>query len=213
VEHDDSAWSKRNAELAYLANTLVAGCSIQARRFSPQEASDAVIAACNLGLENWPPHWTAAPLPDDFLVNHDLVTAFQVGWTVLHREVGFYAAGRLSEILRELRSIDATTQRDLDMLVIQLMRWQKAGAPWRAQQALDVLAGLDTPAWAALVAMIDECPTLHAVVAATRDGQTRTVRASAFEFIAENSQIAAVRAFMEALPEALRAVNSYGSDV
>src|SRR2546426_10140002 len=44
-------------ELAYLANTLIAGCSIQARVFTPQEASDAAAAFCNLGLENWPHHW------------------------------------------------------------------------------------------------------------------------------------------------------------
>ena len=27
------------------------------------------------------------PLPDDFLVAHDLVSVFQVGWTVLHDDV------------------------------------------------------------------------------------------------------------------------------
>src|SRR5204863_4057398 len=38
-------------ELAYLANTLMAGCSLQARPFTQQEASDAAVALCNLGLE------------------------------------------------------------------------------------------------------------------------------------------------------------------
>ena len=71
------------AQLAYLANALVAGCSIQGRPFTPREASEAAAAICNLGLENWPPHWNEM----------DLVTAFQVGWTVLHRDVSILRCG------------------------------------------------------------------------------------------------------------------------
>ncbi len=52
--------------LAYLANAIIAGCSIQARPFAPQEASNAAVAVCNLGLEAWPGHWNDC----------DLVTAF-----------------------------------------------------------------------------------------------------------------------------------------
>jgi hypothetical protein len=87
----------------------MAGCSIQARPFTPQEASDGAVAVCNLGLENWPLHWLPAKarrvaeagmaLPDDFLVGHDLVSVFQVGWTVLHDDVCQYAAERLVEVL------------------------------------------------------------------------------------------------------------------
>ena len=57
---------------------------------------------------------------------------------------------------------------------------------------------------AVLVALIDECPVLHAGVGALRDSQTLSVSASDFEFISENSQIAAVREFMQSLPETLR---------
>src|SRR5262249_32223996 len=46
-------YSTRTEELAYLANTLLAGCSIQERPFTEREASDAAMAICNLGLENW----------------------------------------------------------------------------------------------------------------------------------------------------------------
>jgi hypothetical protein len=41
----------RSEELAYLANVLAAGCSIDGRRLRPVEAVRAAIAACNLGLE------------------------------------------------------------------------------------------------------------------------------------------------------------------
>jgi len=54
-DYDHAAYSMRTGELAFLANTLVAGCSIQRRPFTAPEAADAAAAVCNLGLENWPP--------------------------------------------------------------------------------------------------------------------------------------------------------------
>jgi hypothetical protein len=80
-EQSHAVYLTRTEELAYLTNAILAGCSIQARAFTVQEASDAAAAVCNLGLENWPPHWLEAPahpMPGDFLVGHDLVTVFQV---------------------------------------------------------------------------------------------------------------------------------------
>jgi hypothetical protein len=80
--------------------------------------------------------------------------------------------------------------------------WQ-AGAPWRARDALDVIATLDLLAWAVLLALIDECPALHAGVGASQDSRTRSVSATDFEFISENNQIASVREFMRSLLETL----------
>src|SRR5207248_1977580 len=54
LHHDEAAYFTRNRELAFLANTLLAGCSVQSRPFTPQEASDAAASICNLGLECWP---------------------------------------------------------------------------------------------------------------------------------------------------------------
>ena len=81
--------------------------------------------------------------------------------------------------------------------------WQ-VGAPWHARDALDVIAILDMPAWAALLGLIDECPVIHAGMGASQDSRTRAVSAIAFEFISENSQIASVRKFLQSLPETLR---------
>src|SRR5205085_7721777 len=96
-EIDPVAWSTRTEELAFLANALVAGCAIESRAFTPNEASDAAAAICNLGLENWPsaapPNGAATPgdrstaLPDNFLVGQDLIGVFQIGWTVLYEDV------------------------------------------------------------------------------------------------------------------------------
>jgi hypothetical protein len=199
-ERDEAAYSMRSQELAYLANTIVAGCSIQGRAFSAQEASDAAAAVCNLGLENWP----VQALPDDFLVGHDLVCVFQVGWKVLFEEVCMEAAERLVAVLSGLRCADGETQAGLRQLRIEMTKSWQAGTPWRARDALEVLAILDLPAWAALLGLIDECPVMHAVIRASRDAGARAVAASAFEFISENTQIASIREFMQSLPEMLR---------
>jgi hypothetical protein len=207
LDHDHAAYSARNEELAYLANTLMAGCSIQARPFTAQEASDAAIAICNLGLENWPPHWlpaNATEPPVSFLIDHDLVSVFQVGWKVLHDDVCMYAAEQLIGVLDRLRRHDREIQKGLDALRVELARQWQAGTPWRARDALDVIAILDILTWAAMLALIDECPSLHAGISASLDSRTRAVSASDFEFISENSQIASVREFMQSLPETLR---------
>jgi hypothetical protein len=206
LNQNPSAHSARNEELAYLANTLMAGCSIQARPFTAQEASDAVVAICNLGLQNWPTRWlpaNATAPPISFLIDQDLVSIFQVGWTVLHREVSMYAAEQLIATLDRMRCDDREIQAGLDALRIKMAKHWQAGAPWRARDEMDVIATLDLLAWAVLLALIDECPALHAGVAASQDSRTLSVSASDFEFISENNQIAPVREFMRSLPETL----------
>jgi hypothetical protein len=198
-ERDDRAGSTRTAELAYLANTLVAGCSIQRRPFTAREAADAVLAVCNLAIENRP-----GDVPDDFLVAHDLVSVFQAGWTVLHRDVAMFAAERLIETLRDLRSSDRDIQAGLNVLRFEMTKHWRAGAPWLAREALDVIVILDMPAWAALLGLIDECPVMHAAIGAAAGARPRAVSAAAFEFIAGNSQIASIHAFLRTLPDILR---------
>ena len=199
-----TAYGRRNEELTYIANTIMAGCSLQGRAFTAQEAWDAAAAICNLGLENWPPRWISAKsLPDNFLANHDLVTVFQVGWTVLHQDAGTYAAEHLLQVLAGLRCDDRDVQTGLNALSRKLATSCRAGMPWRARDEMEVLAILDTPAWAALLGLIDECPVLHATLHASRSSRTHSVSGSAFEFISENSQIASIREFIQSLPETL----------
>jgi hypothetical protein len=214
---DLAAYSTRTEEIAYLANAIVAGCSIQARAFTVEEASDATVAVCNLGLENWPVHWAAegpgrippavdagTNLPEDFLSHHDLISVFQVGWTVLYTNVAMHAAEQLIQFLTKVRHSDRQTQASIDALRIELARHWRDGTPWHARDALDVILLLDMPAWAALLGLIAECPVLHGAIAASSGSRTRAVSASAFEFISDNHQIAAVHQFVESLPAALR---------
>ena len=114
-----------------------------------------------------------------------------------------YAAKQLIGILSRLQHDDHEIQAGLTALRIEMSKQTQAGMPWLAREALDVMTTLDMPAWAALLGLIDECPVLHAGLAASRDPRTRAVSATAFEFISENRQIAAVREFMKALPATL----------
>ena len=175
-------------ELAYLANMIIAGCSIQARPFAPQEASNAAAAICNLGLEAWPRHWNDC----------DLIAAFQVGWTVLHRDVSMYTAERLMTVIAGLRCTDRDIQIRLHGLRRELARSVRDATPWRARNALEVIVMLDTPCWAALVALTDECPVLHAAIQGSRH-RSGSISPSDYEFISQRSDIAIVGEFMESL--------------
>jgi hypothetical protein len=210
-DHDAAAYAQRTRELAFLANTILVGCAIQARAFTEQEASDAAVAICNLGLENWPVSWldrsatdANAVLPVNFLVDRDLVGVFQVGWSVLYRRVCLAAADALSATLDTFRSINRETQRGLDQLAVRLLKDRQAGEPWLAHDELEILSTVDLPVWAAMLCFIDQCPVLHASVRAVLGARVRAFAPSAFEFIASNAQIAVARDFLDRLPEFLR---------
>jgi hypothetical protein len=205
---DYTKYLGRSRELAFLANTLTAGCSVQSRAFTAQEASDAAVGICNLGLEHWPARWpdaetrdAASPgelgltLPDAFLVDHDLVMAFEVGWAVLHQDVSLFVTEQLIATLAKLRSVDAEIRGELRALRRELVTQRDAGTPWRARSALDVIAMVDTPAWISLLGLLDECPVLPAAMTAILERQTGAVSATAFEFISTTAQIREIRAF------------------
>ena len=195
-ENNQAAYEERHGELAYLANALLAGCSIQARQFTAKEAADAAAAVCNLGL-------TRSLLPDDYLVSHDVIGIFQIGWTVLYEEVSMYAARTLIDIVRRMRYADKDIQRGLNTLRIAMRRQVQSGTPWRAEPSLDVISMLDQPAWAALAALIAECPVIHDALTASLTRRTGAIDTHAFTFIAGNAGIATVREFMVSLPERL----------
>jgi hypothetical protein len=76
------------------------------------------------------------------------------------------------------------------------------GAWSRARNALEAIMLLDAPAWAALAALIDECPTIHAAVGSA-GRSLRSIAADDRQFISRNSQIAMAREFLESLPATL----------
>jgi hypothetical protein len=205
---DETAYFTRSRELAFLANALLAGCSVQSRPFTPQEASDAAAGICNLGLEYWPARWpgVASPdaLPPDWLlIDHDLVTAFEVGWSVLHQDVSLFAAEQLIATLSDVDCVDPDILSGLVALRRTLVEQRDAGTPWRARDAAEVLAMLDMTAWISVLGLLDECPVLPAALSAVLEGRTTTVSPTAFDFISTAAQIGDVRLFMRKLPEVL----------
>jgi hypothetical protein len=216
VHHDETAYLTRIRELAFLANTLVAGSSVQSRPFTPQEASDAAACICNLGLECWPARWAGAAsqdasspqttdtaVPDAFLVAHDLVTAFEVGWSVLYQDVSLFVADQLMSTLADLRSADVDTRQGLRALRRKLEKERKAGTPWRARDAADVLEMLDMTVWISVLGLLDECPILPAALTAILERRTTSVSPTAFEFISTTAQLGDIRLFMRTLPGVL----------
>jgi hypothetical protein len=208
LRHDQTAYFTRSRELAFLANTVLAGSSVQSRPFTPREASDAATSICNLGLECWPARWPgasshAASLPDAFFVDHDLVTAFEVGWSVLYQDVGLFVADQLISMLAALHCEDADTRRGLRTLRRTLVQQRKAGTPWLARDAADVLATLDMTAWISVLGLLGECPIMPAALTAVLEGRTTSVSPTAFEFISTTAHISNIRVFMKTLPRLL----------
>jgi hypothetical protein len=214
----ETAYFTRSRELAFLANTLLAGCFVQSRPFTPQEASDAAAGICNLGLEYWPARWPCANHlrqgsggqaspgrfpPDSLLIDHDLVTAFEVGWSVLHQDVSLFAADALISTLTDVDCVDRDIRRGLVALRRTLVEQRDAGTPWRARDAAEILALLDMTAWISVLGLLDECPVLPAALTAVLDGRTTTVSPTAFDFISTAAQIDDIRIFMRKLPDLL----------
>ena len=198
ARHDDGAYIRRSGELGFLANTLLAGASVQSRPFTPREASDAAACICNLGLE-----CSTEARPDAFFVDHGLVAAFEKGWSVLYQDVSLFVADQLVATLAGIRCSDADTRRGLLVLRRRLKQQRKAGTPWLARDAADVLAMLDMTAWISVLGLLDECPILPAALTAVLEHRTSRVSPTAFEFISSPAQIGDIRLFMRTLPDVL----------
>lgn len=184
---------ERNRELAFLTNVLIAGCSVQSRPFTPPEASDAVASICNLGLE-------VSGSPDG---DHVLITAFEVGWSVLYRDVSLFVAQELLAVVKDLRSVDRDIQRGIVALRRQLARDLEAGTPWLARDAADVLSMLDMTTSISVRGLLAECPVMAATLTAILRRSKTTVDSTAFGFISTTAEIEDVRAFMKKLPDLL----------
>jgi len=141
--------------------------------------------------------------PDSFLIDHDLVAAFTVGWSVLHQDVSVFVAHQLVSMLDDLRCVDDDIQRGFVTLRRKLAQQRDAGTPWLARDAADVLAMLDMTAWVSVRGLLDECPVLPAALTAILEGRTTPVSPTAFDFISTAAQIGDIRTFMRKLPNIL----------
>ena len=127
-------------------------------------------------------------------------TTFELGWSVLHRDVSLFVAGQLMSTLADLHGVDAGTRRGLRDLRRTLAAQCDSGTPWRARDVADVLAMLDMTACIGVLGLLDECPILPAAVTAVIERRTSPVSPTAFEFISTAAQICDIRLFMQMLP-------------
>jgi hypothetical protein len=141
--------------------------------------------------------------PDAFLIDHDLVTAFEAGWSVLYRDVSLFVTDQLISTLARLHCADADTRRELVLFERNLVKQRDAGTPWLAREAADVLAMLDMTAWISVIGLLDECPILPAALTAVLERRTTRVSPTAFEFISTSAEIGDIRVFMKMLPGVL----------
>ena len=160
-----------------------------------------VRAICNLGLEQ--SQTAKMPAPEAALIDHDLVTAFEAGWSVLYRDVSLVVAGHLASMLTDLECLDSDVQQGLEALRRSLTAEIDAGTPWLARDAAEVLAQLDVTAWIAVLGLLDECPVVPAALTAILEGRTTAVSATAFDFISTTEQIGDVRRFLQKLADLL----------
>jgi hypothetical protein len=106
------------------------------------------------------------------LIDHDLVTAFEVGWSVLHQDVSLFAVEQLIATLSDVDCVDRDIRRGLAALQRTLEKQRDAGTPWRARNAAEVLAMLNRKAWLSVLGLLDECPVLPAALMAVLEGRT-----------------------------------------
>ncbi|HEY3356978.1 MAG TPA: DUF6178 family protein [Polyangia bacterium] len=149
----------RMQELSYLANVLVAGCSFGGRRFRAVEAVEAVVCACNLGLEHLLRPAGPRRAAEDaraVLARDGADKLFRVGWHLLFRDVVLPAGRALAQLLAR-----RATSADLGRVAAAVRAAVDAGTPWTARGRLPAVAGvLDAPTLAAVTGLLGECPAL-----------------------------------------------------
>lgn len=185
--------ARRMEELAFLANVLTAGCSIEGRAMRPAEAARAAVAVCDLGL--------------DHLVEREAKTVdgalaegadklFRVGWRLLAQEVAGPAARKLEAILVQARGKDRAADPALARAIAALHSALAAGKPWTARNTLGGLREIGEPAAVtALLSLIDEYPHLGGALAGTASAREPGASGE-LEFISTGKRLQSVKEFL-----------------
>lgn len=204
-DREPKAYMDRLRELSYLANVLISGCAYAGRAFRPLEAADAAVAVCNLGMErllreaagNRPGDPTVDDAAD-LLERQELVKLFQVGWSLLHRDVQMFTARTLQETLTRLAEgqRDAQKSKELTRMAATLKADVNAGKPCQSRGRLDGLGHvLDRQVILAVKALLSDYPFLpRAISGGSKETDKRDTR-----FIFTQQQIHAVQAFVQGI--------------
>jgi hypothetical protein len=194
--HAANIHDRRMQELAYLANVLGAGCSIESRAMRPVEAAHAAVATCNLGLEHLLDGLDEPAV--EVLRDESADKLFRIGWRLHNERIVLPAARALEGILARERKGDLARAIEADLLrtAHALHTAISAGTPWVVWAKLTALASLvEPPTLTALLALVDECPSLAGALA-PRKGKGKTSDTEATVFIATLAQLRSAEQFI-----------------
>jgi hypothetical protein len=186
-------------ELAYLANVLVTGCSVEGRGLRPLEAAHAAVAACNLGIERLLQDEPSRTTVVDVLEGENADKLFRIGWQLLTKQVVLPAARAFEKMLVEMVRQETDRQRiqDLEEACRALHAAIATGKPWTARAKLTALEGeIENTTLVTLLALVDECPSLRARLASSANEYEATTE---LRFISTRKQLDAVQRFLAGL--------------
>ncbi|MDR3441154.1 DUF6178 family protein [Telmatospirillum sp.] len=194
---------RRRDELAYLGNALVAGCRLADRSFRPYEAIAAAAAICNIGLERVLANQARGgdlAAARELLETHGADSLFQIGFSVLHREIVLAAAAvivaRLDDVIG--RSPFGARRDRLTAVRNFARKLADTGKPWFILPRLDVVPELvPEPEGRALLPLLGECPLLGGPLATAASERYQVGKTRRF-FIDLNDVVAA-KTFLESL--------------
>ena len=151
----------------------------------PVEAARAAVATCNLGLARACAGTRESPSLALKKTSADKL--FRIGWNILFHAVVSPAAATAAKLLaREM------PKSHLQRAATALRSALAAGKPWLALRDLEVLEErVGQPTFAALAALLDECPSLAGKLLSSAQEQ--------IQFIATDAQIETARAFLTSL--------------
>lgn len=190
---------RRMQELAYLANVLAAGCSIEGRTLRPFEAARASVATCNLGMEHLLQDEPGQNPSASLLQRTRADKLFRIGWRLLGQDVVLAAARAFENVL--VREARTETNRERAKALEQGTRALRAaiaaGKPWTSLRKLAKLEGeVDATMLTTLVALLDECPSLRGKLAPVSEDAPTKQEA---RFIATCEQLCSVQTFLAKL--------------
>jgi hypothetical protein len=193
---------QRMAELAYLANVLAAGCSLEGRALRPVEAARATVATSNLGMEyllqaeaTEAAQGTAVAL----LARNTVDKLFRIGWHLLTQQVVLPAARAFEQ--RLVREAKQATDHDRARRAEQVGRAFRAaiaaGKPWTVvAKVMDLDGDIDTATLATVAGLIDECPALRGKLAGQVPAGTTKQE---LQFFATDQQLQSAQTFLARL--------------
>jgi hypothetical protein len=199
--HAADLHGRRMQELAYLANVLAAGCSIEGRTLRPLEAARAAVATCNLGMEHLLQDEPSQDASASLLQRTSADKLFRIGWRLLGQDVVLAAARAFENALvREARTeSNRERAKALEQGTRALRAAIAAGKPWTSLRKLAELEGeVDATTLTTIVALLDECPSLRGKLSLQTGSENATAN-QGVQFIATCEQLRAVQTFLDGL--------------